>query len=358
MLYIFMAIGVLMVACGDDDEPASSQLRVSPSSISILSGEEENASFNIMCNGEWKVRCDADWIHLSAHSGEGDATIIVSSKSANKTSKVRETEILVSTDDTQAIVKVTQEGSAIADCEVTPIDILLLANSVAFQIDFGSNVDYYYTGYLEASAAGWTDERILDAMKNNFKERNPEKDEIIGFGNMESDTEYLIVTAGFNSNGKPGEIVRKKIRTCKIPNNYPYVSIEEVGYKSSTNKYVWSTVMNGSTSKYYMFATSSSQTINLLRQAAPAVVAFLVNIQKEEGDTPWAQSSSFSMTRDSNSLFIATWGIDANGLWSPIINEGIWTANSRALSKSSKSVSETFTSIKLSDITDLKISYR
>lgn len=357
MLYIFMAIGVLMVACGDDDEPASSQLRVSPSSISILSGEEENASFNIMCNGEWKVRCDADWIHLSAHSGEGDATIIVSSKSANKTSKVRETEILVSTDDTQTTVTVSQEGSAIVDCEVTPVDILLLANSVAFQIEFGSNVDYYYTGYLEASAAGWTDERILETMKKNFPERNPEKDEIIGFGDMEPDTEYLIVTVGFNSNGKPGEIVRKNIRTRKIPNNYPYVTIDDVGYKSSTNKYVWSTVMNGSTSKYYMFASSSSETVNLLRKAAPAVVAFLINIQKEEEDTPWAQSSTFSMTRESNSLYIATWGMDANGLWSPVINEGIWTASSRSLSKSSSSKPETFTSIKLSEIKDINISY-
>lgn len=317
-------------ACGgdDDDEPAA-QLSVSPNSISLLSGEGQNTSFQITCTGDWNATTDADWIHLSARSGSGNASITVSSLSENATSTPRTAEISVTCGDKTASVSVSQQGGAAADCNVEPVDLLVMADGVGFKIEYGSKVSYYYTGYLEANQGGWTDALIIETLKENFPRRNPDKDDIIAMAGMDPNTDYIIVTVGFTSQEKAGEVRRERVTTRRIPNNYPWVNVTNVKYNSS--KFYWDTEMNGSTSKYYMLATSEGTLVEAFANVAPVFVAYLIDEDVKEGDiTAWAQSSSFNITRESNRLYVCTWAMDADSKWSPVINEGIWNINSSA----------------------------
>ncbi len=318
-------------SCGgedESDEPAA-QLSVSPTSISLLSGEGQSTNFQITCTGAWTASYSADWIHLSASSGSGNTSVTVSSLSENATATPRNTDIVITCGDQSATVSVSQQGGAAADCEVTPVDLLVMAEGVGFKVDYGSNVSYYYTGYLEANQGGWTDALVIETLKNSFPRRNPDKDDIIAMSGMDPDTDYYIVTVGFTSQEKAGEVHRERVTTRRIPNNYPWVNITNVKYNSS--KFLWDTQMNGSSSKYYMLATSDGSLVDAFATVAPVFVAYLIDEDVKDGDiTAWAQSSSFNITRESNRLYVCTWAMDADSKWSPVINEGIWNTNSSA----------------------------
>ncbi|MBO4977729.1 MAG: BACON domain-containing protein [Muribaculaceae bacterium] len=332
-LYVIFAVALSLgfAACGGDDdgdEPAMT-LSVSPTSLSLLSGEGQSTTFQITCSGAWNASCSEDWVHLSARSGTGSTSVTVSSLSENSSSTARTAEITVTSGDQTATISISQEGGAAANCDVTPKDILVMADGLAFKIDYGSKVSYYYTGYLEANQGGWTDALIIETLKESFPRRDPDSDDIIAMSGMDPNTDYYIVTVGFTSQEKAGEVHRERVTTRRIPNNYPWVSVSNV--RCNSTKFYWDTEMNGSTSKYYMLATSDAELVTAFSVVASSFVAYLIDEQVKDGDiVPWAQSSGFNTSRESNSLYVSTWGMDANSKWAPVINEGIWSVNNSA----------------------------
>ena len=66
--------GVLLVSCGDDDEPAP-MLEVSPENLQLDNNGE--GTLTITSNTKWEVSSTADWLSFSTMSGVGDGQVTV-----------------------------------------------------------------------------------------------------------------------------------------------------------------------------------------------------------------------------------------------------------------------------------------
>ena len=101
----------------------SAYLIVDVSSIGLESDgspKTEGADvIGISCNKDWTLTCDP-WINASAVSGTGDSSVIISA-SENDTGEVREGRVTITTADgaAEAVVTVTQEGTAAGYVDLT-----------------------------------------------------------------------------------------------------------------------------------------------------------------------------------------------------------------------------------------------
>ena len=178
-------LAILAGGCSDDknepDNPVvqESTLSVSPSSLSLLSSQNSQVSFNIRSNTDWNITDVPEWINLSAISGDGDATITVTTLSDNNSDEPRTAVIKVTAvgQDTKAEedsdagevtdtdaenktlacdITITQMANYVANCRVEFKDIFMLANSMCFELDVQSAVSSFYAVFFPASVGGWT----------------------------------------------------------------------------------------------------------------------------------------------------------------------------------------------------------
>lgn len=336
LLFLVASICALAFLSGcHKDEPTT--LTVSPNSLELLSDKGSSVSFNITSNTTWSISGLPDWISVSANSGTGNGTIIITSLSANDSAEERVADILVSAGDKSAVVNLKQRASLIANCKVGFKELLTMTTSVAFKYDFDPNVSFFYAGYLSVNAAGWTDERIVETLMNEdrFDPSSSEDTGLQGFGGMNSNTDYYLCAVGFNEKGERGELTKMKITTLKEANHYPWISITDAKYTSTQWK--WTTEPNSYTSKYYMLFTDGAYADYYALYLYEAEIAWIIRNGISTGDMePIARGGSWNGNRDNNetSLYLATWGVDTENNFSPRINEFYATIdNSRALKK-------------------------
>lgn len=336
LLVFFVSISVLTILTGcKKDEPTT--LSASPNSLELLSDKGSSVSFNIVSNADWSISGLPDWISVSANSGIGNGTIIVTALSSNDSAEERVADIIVSADDKTVVVNLKQRASLIANCKVGFKELLTMTTSVAFKYDFDSNVSYFYAGYLSVNAAGWTDEKIVTALmdEDRFDPSSSEDTGLQGFGGMYSNTDYYLCAVGFNEKGERGELTKMKITTLKEANHYPWISITDAKYTST--QWMWTTEPNSYTSKYYMLFTDGAYADYYGLFLYEAEIAWIIRNGISTGDMePIARGGSWNGTRDNNetSLYLATWGVDTENNFSPKLNEFYATIdNSRALKK-------------------------
>lgn len=292
-----------------------------------MSERNSSASFTITTPAAWTAYCDADWLILSSKSGNGNTTVTITANSQNDSASDRIATITISGSSNTEVISVTQLPAFKAGCSVGIEDMLALNTSVAFKYVVESNVSYFYAGFLEKSAAGWTDDKIVATLEANFSEKSPD---LVygGFGSLDSNTEYFICAVGYDSKGNRGELSKTLVKTLPSRNSDPWVYINNVSYSSTY--WFWNSEPDSYVNKYYMSVTQGS-TADLMSYLYPAQVAYLMREGINSGEMQSiARGGSWQIgrTNSSMSLFVATWATDSDNKFSAQLNSGLWTINS------------------------------
>lgn len=311
------------------DEPTT--LTVSPNSLELLSDKGSTVSFMISTNTDWTISGLPEWLSLSAMSGTSTGNIIVTALSANASSQERQAELTIYAGDKSSIVSIRQRASLIPNCKVGFKDILAMSTSVAFKYDIDRNVSYFYSGYLSSSAAGWTDEKIINALmdEDRFDPSSSEDTGLQGFAGMDANSEYYLCAVGFNEKGEQGELTKTKIKTLKYSNQDPTINIFDVKYDSST--WYWSTEPDSYTSKYYMIFTDGDYATFYAYYLTEAEVCWLIKDGIDKGNiSPIARGGDWNGSRSNgaNSVYIATWGVNTDNAFSSVLNDFYGSVNS------------------------------
>lgn len=305
------------------------ELSVSPNSMELLSDKGSSVSFSINTgmSTKWTIDNTPSWLSLSASSGMGSGSVTITALSTNESSNPRSAQISIKAGGKTTSVDVTQRAAYLANCKVGFKDILTLNNSVAFKYDIDRNVSYFYAGYLDVKAAGWTDEKIVNALmdEDRFDPKSSDTTGLQGYGGMDNNTEYYLCAIGFNEKGERGDLTKTKIKTMSIPNHYPFIDLTDAAYNSQ--KWFWTTTPNAYTSKYYMIFSSGIDAYIFWNFYYDAEIAWVIQDGISKGSLePIARGGEWSGSRDSgdNELFLATWGLDTDNAFSPVLNSGYW----------------------------------
>lgn len=181
------------------------QLSVDITSVILPSTANASQAINILCNSVWTVSGVPDWLQISSNSGNGNSTIVISSRTANESSNIRTaTLVLTSSDKTQTIT--IQQEAALASCRVTPSNITPLWYAVVFNLKYTSEVAL--TKMLLLSDYDFkhlTDSEVISAVERETSEI-PE-DETIYTRPVDEDTKYHILSLSYDRKGNRGELV-------------------------------------------------------------------------------------------------------------------------------------------------------
>lgn len=120
---LFIAVALLMVVAGcknrgNEVVPPRTTLKVGATEMSV-SCETQKAQFEVVCNEEFDVEIEAEWLRLYNIREEEGAKIVVVSIEANEAAEERSAEIVIVAGELRHAVTVTQSGAVATSMEVT-----------------------------------------------------------------------------------------------------------------------------------------------------------------------------------------------------------------------------------------------
>ena len=316
-------VRVTQEAGKETEKPEEPSLTVSPTEISLLPQANSSSTISIQSNNTWTATCNADWINLSSRSGNGNTTITITALTANTSSSERSTNITIKSGSISEIVSVSQlPGQANASVSFNTSNMVKLTTSIAFELNYSGDIDYFYAGYLKKSeSAGWTDEKIAKTLSEEFEASSPEDINILAIGDLEPNTSYYLCAVAYDAKGKQGSVTKVEVTTAKTDRQRPSVDITNVSYTSST--WEWETIMGPYTSRYYMIAQGGDNAMVFIL-LEPAYVAFLMKEQIAEGKLkPITQNSAWQLSRNSTdmSFYCACWAQNDEKKWASDLDE-------------------------------------
>ena len=273
----------------------------------------------ISCNGAWTLEGKPEWLDISALSGNGNSTIKVWANSANNSTSERSATLTVKTATKSASKNVTQRAGYDAKLEVSPNTIVILADGFAFDMNYGSNVKYYYVArYLPSAIDRKTDDEIIKEMSSDDSNRDTPSDGYVTSWQKQNPlTEYVICTVGYDQNGNHGALSKKIIKT-KSGTNQAVAVIDNVQYNDT--KWYWTTTVNAYLTRYYMWFNTNT---NLYSTTDAAIAWFFKREMERNPDNfqPIAQNGDWSMNRNGGTVFdVITWALDVDGNFSGVID--------------------------------------
>ena len=121
VLYIAVVLLMVAVGCknrGNEVVPPQTTLEVGATEMSV-SCEAQKAQFEVVCNEEFDVEIEAEWLRLYNIREEEGAKIVVVSIEANDTAEERSAEVVVVAGELRHAVTITQSGAVVTSMEVT-----------------------------------------------------------------------------------------------------------------------------------------------------------------------------------------------------------------------------------------------
>ena len=120
---LFIAVALLMVVAGcknrgNEVVPPQTTLEVGVTEISV-SCEAQKAQFEVVCNEEFDVEIEAEWLRLYNIREEEGAKIVIVSIEANDTAEARSAEVVIVAGELRHVVTITQSGVVPTSMEVT-----------------------------------------------------------------------------------------------------------------------------------------------------------------------------------------------------------------------------------------------
>ena len=303
--------------------PLTATLSVSPTSFADIDGKiGGSVTFNITANVGWEINCDSHWLSLSTNSGKGNSSITATAQ-ANDTDIRRTASLTIKGTEgnpPSVTVTITQGAGTNNKLIVTPKTIIALADGIAFDFNYGSDVMYYYCKmYTKRMAERYTDSELISDMSSNPSDRDTPSDGYVTYwSNMTSLTEYVACTVGYDRNGKSGSLIRTPI-TTKSGTNQAAAYISEVKYNDTY--WYWTTTPNGYVTKYYQWFIGNLSIHNIDGNAAVAWF-FDQAMKKNPNDfAPIVKGDEWRMARNNATIFdVVTWAVDVDGNFSGVID--------------------------------------
>lgn len=121
VLFIAAALLVMVAGCKNRDKnivvtPPTS-LEVGATEISV-SCEAQKAQFEVVCNEEFDVEIEAEWLRLYNIREEEGAKIVVVSIEANDTAEARSAEVVIVAGELRHTLTIKQSGAVVTSMEV------------------------------------------------------------------------------------------------------------------------------------------------------------------------------------------------------------------------------------------------
>jgi len=295
------------------------KLAVDVNSINLGGEADASGSFNITSNTSWSISTSADWLTLSSENGNGNSSIKITANSRNNTSSEREAIINITGKGGTITVKVIQKGLLVADCRVKPDKIVTLADAMATNWKYESNVAYYYW-YIatQSNIDRMTEDELVKAVTELSGTRATPRDNYISsFRNLNPNSNYYILSVAFNSDGKRGDLVKTPFRT-KSNVNQPIASFDVDSFEASSNQWSIDIKINAAVDVYYVWPIYYDDWYD-------STTAFLAWVFMYGGDKyimgPFKNSGSFNFSiTNSGYVHAMTWAKGVDGEYSGIID--------------------------------------
>lgn len=304
------------------------QVSCSESELNFRARAGATESVFLESNGDWKVRSTPEWLRASVSSGNGDKIVLFETLSANKSSVSRTGMIVIATCDEEVNIPVMQYGEAMSDCQVTPKNITILSNGIAFDMDYShaGNVAHYYRGYMEASRAGlMTNPEIIWTLQHEFQRHLPSDDEVADFSNLKSNTKYIIYSLAYDKEGERGELISTEVTTCKEELNEPCGWIGDLKYTDCF--WEWNVTKSATCYSYWMMTTENPE----FAYASDVLQAWwLEEAIRCNMVTEYYNGGQWQQKRGGNMIAVWTRGQTANGTWAGVISWNAYDVSSSA----------------------------
>lgn len=339
----------LFAACGGSDDKEAAYLSVSPNPLTtFMSNAGATKTLQVTSSRPWTMQDLPDWLDASADNGQGDATIVLTTKSVNKSDEERTATLFFMSEGNTVSVDVRQEPGLATNCKVEPGRLVTLSSYVAFDYKCSSAVKYLYHFLVEErTVERYTDDEIISLLESKGERNTPQGSYVISVNSLSPNTNYILFMVGYNANGERGSLY-KQVVTTKSSTNQPRATVEDVTY--TTNNWIWKTTIGAYASKYYMYSVESTEAWN------PGFVAWRIADGLEnnpDGFTPIVQSSSWTRKRTGNSIIIGTWGVGSDGNFGGVISGARYYINTKAVTTQMSMPSEPAISrIKKTDLMD------
>lgn len=324
-----LAIVCCLAACGSDEE----ELNVTPTQITLLSDKGASSSFTITATDEWSVYCPADWLHVSATNGNGNVSITITALTENASSSERQTDIMVTSGNTSATITVTQNAAYEAGCSIDFKDIVVVYGSVAFHLSLGPKVDYFTYGWVKASAAGYTDDKIVDFLENSVDLKADTADELHGLDGLAAGQDYILVAIAYDKKGNRGELTRYEFTAPVVKNTSPIITVSDAQYTETD--WMYKVTPNGYTNKFYMFVVDGLTAATAHAVYTQAEFALMIKDEIKAGEIsplPNAEKRwTTPRTKNAQELLVVTWGVDVDDKFSPVVYSYYGTISSKVV---------------------------
>lgn len=216
-----------------------------------------------------------------------------------------------STLNTDINIHTSEEVSTRENCRVSPKNITVLSNGIAFDFDYSQaeNVAHYYRGYIEASRIGlMTNPEIISELQHNFKRHLPSDDEVADFSGLRPNTEYAIYTLAYDIEGKRGELLKTIVKTRPSVENEPCALIGNVTVYS--NQWEWFVTRSVTCAAYWQMATEVPEVAN----ASDVKLAWLLeDAIRQNRMMEYCSGGKWQMARNGNTMTVWTLGRYSNG---------------------------------------------
>ena len=300
------------------------QLTVDVTSIILPSAANSSQVINITCNSTWSISGLPDWLQISSLSGNGNSSVIITTRDINESSIARTATIVVSSNDKIQAISVQQEP-ALSSCRVVPSNITSLYYAVIFNLEYSSEVALTKMALVSDYEFKHMTEKEVIATVESMDSQIPE-DETIYTRSVDEDTKYHILSLSYDKKGNRGELVDVEFSSPEYLSGTDdaWCSIDDAGVTSSL--FIFSVYKKGRCATYDLIYGANV----LPNYLTGALMAFEINYYNKNGKKNWLSEAcglkiesnypndhTFSCAFNPYSLLsgviATTWGIFSDG---------------------------------------------
>lgn len=267
-----------LTACPEPDEP---EISLSPSEVEFgYKGGTKNIKVYSTCGDSpatWNITSEIPaFLTIDPISGKGNTNITLTADMSK--SDKSESVVITFDNGAEAHLRVLQAENPTVACTAEPVEVLSFSSGIVCGVKLGTSCKYYYTAlYKKNEVNKMSDEDLAaDIKKKSSKFSYPDhpancqdgkfgtdyKDVLAWYNNITPNTEYMIVTVPYTSEGLRGQIYKYPINT-KNDKYQPEVHMSQISPATTDNGifWKWSTEMSGYGCKCYLVYACVSEDV-------------------------------------------------------------------------------------------------
>lgn len=225
---------------------------------------------------------------------------------------------------------VTEEGKGLlaANCEVTLVDSLVLTDELTFRFDYESEVEHVKAKMFTPQAfnESTTDDQIYASLEDGNATILAKDKSILGWTELDEGTDYILVYAGYNAQGKRGNMHRIRLKTKMSANE----AIAEVtSCKFNDKIFFYSIEIDDKKVFKYYAAKDIGNNLDILDNVAVFGLTWRNQIKAGNYSSEFYTNKDFTTERTNGEtqLHIVTWAEDYQGNLYNRIYEGFFDVN-------------------------------